>query len=72
MILRVIFIVACLQATILSAQTEDQKKLIFERINQDAKGNVVLRKTKITIQIHIRQALWTTKKKGLKLTLKNK
>ena len=45
MILRVIFIVACLQATILSAQTEDQKKLIFERINQDAKGNVVLRKT---------------------------
>lgn len=45
MILRIIFIVACLQATILSAQTEEQKKLIFERINQDAKGNVVLPKT---------------------------
>ncbi|OAZ04691.1 hypothetical protein [Flavobacterium succinicans] len=45
MILRIIFIVACLQATILSAQTEDQKKLIFERINQDTKRNVVLRKT---------------------------
>ena len=45
MILRLIFIVACLQATILSAQTDEQKQFMFERINHDAKGNVVLSKT---------------------------
>lgn len=45
MILRLIFIVACLQATILPAQTDEQKQFMFERINHDAKGNVVLPKT---------------------------
>ncbi len=45
MILRLIFTVACLQATVVSfSQTETQKQLMYEHINRDSKGSSIIGK----------------------------